>query len=115
MQSTKVIMILWVKWKKPVKSAITIDPKDEGNPMDVKGDIADNDTVEPLYSGRLVIADTFLWHPPNHGQTLIEKPYIANTFMANNCHNGHNFLEPRENIKPNLPLHSKHPIFFVIK
>ena len=27
MQSTKVIMILWVKWKKPVKSAITIDPK----------------------------------------------------------------------------------------
>ena len=27
MQSTKVIIILWVKWKKPVKSAITIDPK----------------------------------------------------------------------------------------
>lgn len=29
MQSTKVIIILWVKWKKPVKSAITIDPKTE--------------------------------------------------------------------------------------
>ena len=56
MQSTKVIMILWVKWKKPVKSAITIDPKDEGNPMDVKGDIADNDTVKPLYSGRFFVA-----------------------------------------------------------
>ena len=29
MQSTKVIIILWVKWKKPVKSAITTDPKTE--------------------------------------------------------------------------------------
>ena len=28
MQSAKVIMILWVRWKKPVKLAIMLDPED---------------------------------------------------------------------------------------
>ena len=27
-QSTKVIMTLWVRWKKPVKLAVTLDPED---------------------------------------------------------------------------------------
>ena len=31
MQSTKVIMTWWVRWKKPVKPAITLDTEDEEN------------------------------------------------------------------------------------
>ena len=31
-------------------------------------------TVEPVYSGHLIIADTFSRNGPNHGQTLIEIP-----------------------------------------
>ena len=45
--------------------------------------------ADMLYSGDLVITDTFSWNRPNHGQTLI---------AVNNGHfySGHNFLEPRE-------------------
>ena len=62
------------------------------------------------YSVHLVIADTFQWKRPNHGQTLIEK-----TLYSGHVYSGHNFLAPRENFKPNLPLHSRYPTFFVEK
>ena len=36
MLSTKLIITLWVRWKKPVKLAITLDPEDvEGNTGDI--------------------------------------------------------------------------------
>ena len=31
MESAKVIITLWVRWKKPVKSAIALDPEDAEN------------------------------------------------------------------------------------
>ena len=41
MQSTKVIMTIWVKWKKPMKSAITIDLEDveDAEDLDSTGDV----------------------------------------------------------------------------
>ena len=59
MQSTKVIMTLWVRWKKPVKSAITLSPEDVEDAKDVEGNNNDNYIVEPVYSGHLVMVDTF--------------------------------------------------------
>ena len=59
MQSTKVIVTLWVRWKKPVKSAITIDPEDVEDDRDVEGNTVDNYTVEPVYSGLFITVDTF--------------------------------------------------------
>ena len=59
MQSTKVIVTLWVRWKKPVKSAITIDPEDVEDDRDVEGNTDDNYTVEPVYSGLFITVDTF--------------------------------------------------------
>ena len=55
-------------------------------------------TVEPLYiymlySGHLVIADTFSRNGPNHGQTLIEIPLYSGQFYS-----GHIFSEPREHL-----------------
>ena len=63
-----------------------------------------------LYSGSLVIADTFKWNRPNHGQTLVEKP-----LYSRHAYSGHNFLAPRGKFKPNFPLYSGHPIFFTEK
>ena len=54
-----------------MKSAIILDPVDVEDPKNVEGDTNDYYTAEPVYSGRLVMADTFSWHPLNHGQTLI--------------------------------------------
>ena len=42
MQSTKVIMTLWVKWKKPVKLAITLDPEDVEGAQDIGVNTGDN-------------------------------------------------------------------------
>ena len=81
-QSTKVIMTLWVRWKKPVKSTITLDPKDEEDAKDVEGKTDDSYTVEPVYRAQLVIADTFSWHPQNHGHTLIENPLHCGHFPS---------------------------------
>ena len=51
------------------------------------------------------------------GQIMVKlsqrNPYIADMFIADNCYSGHNFLAPGEKIKPNFPLYSGHPIFFV--
>lgn len=41
-------MALWVKWKKPVKSAITLDPEDVEDTKDIEGNTDDNYTVEPV-------------------------------------------------------------------
>ena len=42
MQSAKVIMTLWVRWKKPVKLAITLDPEDVEGVQDIGGNTSDN-------------------------------------------------------------------------
>ena len=42
MQSAKVIMTLWVRWKKPVKLAITLDPEDVEGVQDIGGNTGDN-------------------------------------------------------------------------
>lgn len=52
-------MTLWVRWKKPVKSAITLSPEDVEDAKDVEGNNNDNYIVEPVYSGHLVMVDTF--------------------------------------------------------
>ena len=44
MQSTKVIMTLWVRWKKRVKLAITLDPEDVEGAQDKGGNTGDNYT-----------------------------------------------------------------------
>ena len=55
--------------------------------------------ADMLYSGHLVIADTFSRNGPNHGQTLIEiHLYIADSFIADTCYSGHIFSEPREHL-----------------
>ena len=55
MQSTKVIMTLWVRWKKPAKSAITIDTEDVEDDMDVEGNTDDNYTFKPVYVGLFIM------------------------------------------------------------
>ena len=44
MQSAKIIMTLWVRWKKPVKLTFTIDPEDAGVVQDIGGNTSDNYT-----------------------------------------------------------------------
>ena len=59
MQSTNLIMTLSVRWKNPLKSAITLDPDDVEDAKDVDGNTNDSYTVESIYSGHLVMAYTF--------------------------------------------------------
>ena len=69
-----------------------------------------------LYSGQIVIVDTFLVElAESRSKLSYKKPYIAYMFIADNCYSGHNFLAPRENFKANLPLYSWHLIFFMEK
>ena len=42
MQSAKVIITLWVRWKKPVKLAVTLDPEDEEDAQDAGCDTGDH-------------------------------------------------------------------------
>ena len=42
MQSAKLIMTLWVRWKKPVKLAIMLDPEDVKGAQDIGGNTGDN-------------------------------------------------------------------------
>ena len=44
MESEKIIMTLWVRWKKPVKLAITLDPEDAEGAQDIRGKTSDNYT-----------------------------------------------------------------------
>ena len=41
-RSARIIMTLWVRWKKPVKLAITLDPEDVEGIQDVNGSTGDN-------------------------------------------------------------------------
>ena len=115
MQSTKVIMTLWVRWKKPVKSALTLESENVEDTKDIEGNTVDSYPVELVYSRPFVMVDTFLWHLLNHGQTLIEKPLHCRHLCSGQLLWRTYFLAPSEFIKPNLPLHSGHPIFFMGK
>ena len=42
--SAKIIMTQWVRWKKPVKLAITLDPDDVEGAQDIGGNISNNYT-----------------------------------------------------------------------
>ena len=42
MQSAKVIVTVWLRWKKSVKLAITLDPKDVEGAQDIEGNTGDN-------------------------------------------------------------------------
>ena len=42
--SAKIIMTLWVRWKKPVRLAITLDPDGEEDVQDIGGNTGDNCT-----------------------------------------------------------------------
>ena len=44
MGSAKMIMTLWVRWKKPVKLASTLDPEDVEGVQDIEGNTGDNYT-----------------------------------------------------------------------
>ena len=51
MQSSKVIMTLWVRWKKPVKLAIKSDPEHVEGAQDLGGNTGDNYVrVEMLFN-----------------------------------------------------------------
>ena len=53
--------------------------------MDLFNKIQSNLSIaDMLYSGHLVIADTFLRNRPNNGQTLIEKPLYKGHFYSGN-------------------------------
>ena len=41
MGSAKIIMTLWVRWKKPIMPLIGLDPEDAKNAQDVDGMIGD--------------------------------------------------------------------------
>ena len=44
MESAKIIMTLWVGWKKLVKLAITLDTEDVEGAQDIRGNTSDNYT-----------------------------------------------------------------------
>ena len=44
MRSANIIMILWVKWKKPIMPLIELDPEDVENAQDLDGNTGDNCT-----------------------------------------------------------------------
>lgn len=41
MQPTKVIITVWVRWKRPIKSAIRLDPEDVDRTQDIGGNTGD--------------------------------------------------------------------------
>ena len=41
MESAKIIMTLWVRFKKPVKLSITLDPEDIEGAQDIEGNTGD--------------------------------------------------------------------------
>ena len=54
MQSAKVIIILWVRWKKPVKLTITLGFQDVEDAQDVGGDACDNYIRVEMSFNRLI-------------------------------------------------------------
>ena len=64
--------------------------------------------ADMLYNGRLVIADTVLRNPSNHGQTLIEKPLYTGHLYSGHLLQWTLFSAPRKPFGQNLPLDSGH-------
>ena len=60
-------------------------------------------TVKPLYTGHLVIADRFSKNRPNLDQTLV----------ANPLYSGHYFKESCYHLPWIIPLHKEHTNFWV--
>ena len=56
MESAKIIMTLWVRWKKLVKLAITIDPEDFEGAQDIRGNTSGNHTrVEMPFNSLMIV------------------------------------------------------------
>ena len=67
MQSSKVIMMLWVRWKVHAKSDITLDPKDVDCTQDIGGNTSDEyiklDALWPLDNS---ILNAAMWKSCNN-------------------------------------------------
>ena len=51
MESAKITMTLWVRWKKPIMPLIQLDPEDAENAQDTDGNTGDNYTrMEMLFN-----------------------------------------------------------------
>ena len=50
MGSTKIIMTLWVRWKKSIKPLIELDPEDLEDAQDIEGNVGDKGRPAPLVS-----------------------------------------------------------------
>ena len=53
-QSTKVIMALWVRWKNPVSLAITLGHEDVQGAQDIRGNTGDNYISEEISFNSLI-------------------------------------------------------------
>ena len=81
MESAKIIMTLWVRWKKPVKLAITLDPEDIESAHDIGGNTGDNCTNMEMPFNSLVIKffegsdiKDLIQHMLAHIKTQVENP-----------------------------------------
>ena len=80
MQSTKVIMALWIRWKKPVKLAITLDPEDLEGPQDtgypgdnyIKVHMPFNSLMTEFFEGSNI--DRLIKRMSAHIKTQVENP-----------------------------------------
>ena len=80
MQSTKVIMALWIRWKKPVKLTITLDPEDLEGPQDtgypgdnyIKVDMPFNSLMTEFFEGSNI--DGLIKRMFAHIKTQVENP-----------------------------------------
>ena len=50
MGSAKIIMTLWVRWKKPIKPLIELDPEDLEDAQDIGGNVGDKGRPAPPVS-----------------------------------------------------------------
>ena len=81
MESAKIIMTLWVRWKKPVKLAITLDPEDVESAHNIGGNTVDNCTNMGMPFNSLVTKffegsdiNDLMQHMLAHIKTQVENP-----------------------------------------
>ena len=81
MESAKIIMTLWVRWKKPVKLAITLDPEDVEDAQDIRGNTSDNYTRVEMPFNSLMTEffedsdiNDIIQHMLSHIKTQAENP-----------------------------------------
>ena len=83
MQSAKIIMTLWVRWKKPVKSTITLDTEDLEGAQDIGGNTGDNyisvempfnSLMAEIFEGSYI--DGLIQRMFAHIKTQVENPRI---------------------------------------